>query len=112
MDAMSFRTVAVEGAHRLLCFVLFLFFLHFVLVVFVFAFLSQGDAELEAGLKVSPMMDRKTAAVDAQQYGFIDFIVGPLVRACACEAAGGWWCASDGAAMHFFPAWILIFFFS
>ena len=26
-------------------------------------------------------MDRKTAAVDAQQYGFIDFIVGPLVRA-------------------------------
>jgi len=41
-------------------------------------FFQQGDAERAAGLKVSPMMDRSKAAVDAQQFGFIDFVVGPL----------------------------------
>jgi hypothetical protein len=39
-------------------------------------FWSQGDDEKAAGIKVSPMMDREKAAVDAQQFGFIDFVVG------------------------------------
>lgn len=38
----------------------------------------QGDAEAALGLKISPMCDRAKAAVDAQQLGFIDFVVGPL----------------------------------
>jgi len=41
-------------------------------------FWAQGDDEKAFGLKVSPMMDREKAAVDAQQFGFIDFVVGPL----------------------------------
>jgi len=43
-------------------------------------FWQQGDAEKAHGLKVSPMMDREKAAVDAQQFGFIDFVVGPSVN--------------------------------
>jgi hypothetical protein len=35
-------------------------------------FFRQGDAEAAHGLKVSPMIDRNKAAIDAQQNGFID----------------------------------------
>ncbi|CAH8655334.1 unnamed protein product [Dicrocoelium dendriticum] len=39
---------------------------------------QQGDREREAGLEISPMCDRRTACVKANQIGFIDYVVYPL----------------------------------
>lgn len=39
---------------------------------------QQGDAERQAGLPLSPMMDRNRPTVDAQQCAFIDIVVLPL----------------------------------
>merc|ERR1719334_1070068 len=41
-------------------------------------FWKQGDKELELGLDLSPMCDRRTAAVEKSQVGFIDYVVHPL----------------------------------
>jgi hypothetical protein len=41
-------------------------------------FWRQGDKELELGLEISPMCDRRVASVEKHQVGFIEFIVHPL----------------------------------
>jgi len=44
-------------------------------------FYLQGDREREAGLKVSPFMDRRQADVPKAQIGFFDFIARPIFEA-------------------------------
>ena len=41
-------------------------------------FWDQGDKELEQGLPISPMCDRRTTNVSKAQMGFIDFVVKPI----------------------------------
>eukprot|EP01136_Pigoraptor_vietnamica_P005417 Opistho-1_new@37001 len=43
-------------------------------------FFQQGDAERDAGLKVSPFMDRRTPQPAKCQMSFIKFIVAPMFR--------------------------------
>jgi hypothetical protein len=41
---------------------------------------TQGDAERERGLPISPMMDRYNSSTEQSQVGFINFIVMPLFK--------------------------------
>jgi cAMP-specific phosphodiesterase 4 len=43
-------------------------------------FFQQGDKEREAGMDISPMMDRNNSNLNNMQMGFIEFVVSPLVN--------------------------------
>eukprot|EP00033_Pygsuia_biforma_P005002 GCRY01005489.1.p1 GENE.GCRY01005489.1~~GCRY01005489.1.p1 ORF type:complete len:954 (+),score=223.97 GCRY01005489.1:151-3012(+) len=44
-------------------------------------FFAQGDLEKELGLPISPFMDRNLQDIPRGQVSFLEFVVGPLIRA-------------------------------
>eukprot|EP00741_Cyanophora_paradoxa_P007233 tig00001094_g6997.t1 len=49
--------------------------------VLVEEFYGQGDRERDAGMQISPFMDRTKPAVPQSQLGFVDFVIAPLFGA-------------------------------